>query len=169
MALPPFVPETTDLYKVTDIQNNDSFPFDDIVVSGNVIPASILQNLMPPLEVHMNLNYPYKDQEESNSQSESDNEYSHYPKPPKHNPVNEFPPTLSRRIEIAEKRKKKKKKKTKTDIDDENERTNNFVTAPKKAKPLDTLCARSLEMQHGWKQTLFPGSKIITNHHNFTE
>ena len=183
------LPDTPPLHKVTDINTYASFPFDDIILTGNVIPGSSLQNLMPPLEVHMNSNYKFRDQSESESESESENEYNNnnnFFKPPKHAPNNEFPPTLARRIEIAErKRKKKKKKKQRTEAEIKDERNRNFLSAPRKGKPLETLCPRSLEIMHGWKQTLFPGllnnyrlskiiinhlksSQIITDHHWFT-
>ena len=158
MAAPPTLPDDTYVHKMTDIENDAAFPFDDMILSGNVIPGSILQNLMPPLQVHMNLNYPYETHKQTNS---SDSENENKPEEPKHNTNNIFPPTLSRRIEMAETRKKKKKKKEKeknqNDSDSEDEKTDIFRTIPSKKKPLDTMCGRSLELEHGWKQVLFPG------------
>ena len=159
------LPNDTFVHKLHDIESDAAFPFDDIILSGNVIPASTLQNLMPPLQAHMNLNYPYKMQKQtSDSESESENKNKQnnptQPKEPKHDPNNIFPPTLSRRIEMAEKRKTKTRKKIKkkeNDSDSEDERTGIFKTAPSRRKPLDAMCARSLEMEHGWKQELFPG------------
>ena len=159
------LPDDIFVHKLHDIESDAAFPFDDIILSGNVIPASTLQNLMPPLQAHMNLNYPYKMQKQtSDSESESENKNKQnnptHPKEPKHDPNNIFPPTLSRRIEMAEKRKTKTKKKIKkkeNDSDSEDVRTGIFKTAPSRRKPLDAMCARSLEMEHGWKQELFPG------------
>ena len=163
MAAGRLLPDDTYVHKLHDIENDAGFPFDDIILSGNVIPASTLQNLMPPLQAHMNLNYPYKVQKQT-SDSESENEIKQnnptQPKEPKHDPNNIFPPTLSKRIEMAEKRKtktRKKREKKEDDSDSEDERTGIFKTAPSRRKPLDAMCARSLEMEHGWRQELFPG------------
>ena len=163
MAAANELPDDTYVHKTHDIELDAAFPFDDIILTGNVIPASTLQNLMPPLEAHMNLNYPYKTHKQtSDSESENENKQNNPSQPtePKHDPINIFPPTLSRRIEIAEERKtktRKKKKKEENDSDSEDERTGVFKTAPQKRKPLDAMCARSLEMEHGWRQELFPG------------
>ena len=120
MALANELPDDTYVHKTHDIELDAAFPFDDIILTGNVIPASTLQNLMPPLEAHMNLNYPYKTHKQtSDSESENENKQNNPSQPtePKHDPINIFPPTLLRRIEMAEKRKtktRKKKKKKKT-------------------------------------------------------
>ena len=160
----PQLPDDTYVHKITDIEQDAAFPFDDIILSGNVIPGSILQNLMPPLEVHMNLNHPYKIHKQTENENENENKNENnlsQPKEPKHDPNNIFPPTLSRRIEMTEKEKtktrKKKERNENNDSDGEDERTGIFQTAPSKQKPLDAMCARSLELQHGWKQSLFPG------------
>ena len=167
MAAGQLMPDDTYVHRMNDMENNAAFPFDDIILSGNVIPASTLQNLMPPLQVHMNLNYPYKNQPDRQTDSLTDSE-NDYPKEPTNGPNNIFPPTLSRRIEMAETRKKKKKKKKKenkasntTETDSEDEKTDIFRTKPAKRKPLESMCARSLELEHGWKQVLFPGLQIL--------
>ena len=81
------LPDTPALHKLTEILDDASFPFDDITLTGNVIPASTLQHLMPPLQVHMNLNYPYEDHQQSSSEnSEDENEMNHFTKAPKHDP-----------------------------------------------------------------------------------
>ena len=164
MAAGQFMPDDTYVHRMNDMENDAAFPFDDIILSGNVIPASTLQHLMPPLQVHMNLNYPYKNQPDKNS-TDSENDY---PNEPRNGPNNFFPPSLSRRIEMAETRKKKKKKKKKenkasntTETDSEDEKTDIFRTKPAKKKPLESMCARSLELEHGWKQVLFPGFQIL--------
>ena len=97
MAAGQLMPDDTYVHRMNDMENDAAFPFDDIILSGNVIPASTLQNLMPPLQVHMNLNYPYKNQPDRQTDSLTDSE-NDYPKEPTNGPNNIFPPSLSRRI-----------------------------------------------------------------------
>ena len=40
------MPDDTYVHRINDMENDAAFPFDDIILSGNVIPASTLQNLM---------------------------------------------------------------------------------------------------------------------------
>ena len=72
------------LKKLSNFEDDAGFPFHDITFSENIMPNSYLQEIEPPLTIHLKTHYEQTDDE--------------------HNP-----PPLAKRIELAEIRKKKKK------------------------------------------------------------
>ena len=123
------------LKKLTNLEDDAGFPFADIIFSENIMPEAFLQEIEPPLTIHLKTHY-----------AQSENEKN--------------PPTLPQRIEIAENRKKKKKKKKEKDENttEGSKEEDPFSTPPPKGCPLRTFCPRSLELEHGWIQCLWPGN-----------